>query len=108
MVDAAIIESVKKYLEALSKSGIHVSFGVIFGSYVSGKADAMSDIDLLVVSPEFDGVISRGSVNKLWHIAARTDSRIEPIPCGKNQWQTDVSNAIIEIARTEGQTVSAA
>jgi predicted nucleotidyltransferase len=108
MVDAATIEDVKRYLEALSKAGLVVSFGVIFGSYATGTANQLSDIDLLVVSPEFDGVILRESVKKLWHIAARTDSRIEPIPCGKIQWQNDISNAIIEIARSEGQMVTAA
>ena len=108
MVDAAVLESVKKYLEALAEAGIEASFGVIFGSYVSGKANQLSDIDLLVISPMFDGIIPREYVNKLWHIAARTDSRIEPIPCGKIQWQDDMSNAIIEIARIEGQTVVAA
>jgi len=108
MVDAAVLKGVKKYLEALTKSGVQVSFGVIFGSYVSGTADPLSDIDLLVVSHQYDGIVSREDVKKLWHIAARTDSRIEPIPCGKIQWNNDVSNAIIEIARTEGQTVTAA
>ncbi len=108
MVDPAIVEVVKNYLKALSKSGLPISFGVIFGSYASGTADKLSDIDLLVVSPQFDGVIPRESVNKLWHIAARTDSRIEPVPCGEIQWQNDVSNAIIEIARIEGCKVTAA
>ncbi len=108
MVNETIIEDVKRYLDALSKAGLLVSFGVIFGSYATGTASRFSDIDLLVVSPEFDGVISRDSVKKLWHIAARIDSRIEPIPCGKNQWQNDISNAIIEIARSEGQMVVAA
>ena len=108
MVDPAIIKGVKNYLEALSKAGVPTSFGVIFGSYASGTANQLSDIDLLVVSPQFDGVISREAVKKLWRIAARTDSRIEPIPCGKIQWQNDTSNAIIEIARSEGQTVTAA
>ncbi|WP_257787951.1 nucleotidyltransferase domain-containing protein [Limihaloglobus sulfuriphilus] len=77
----------------------------MFGSYACGGADEMSDIDLLVVSPEFDGVVSRDFVNRLWRIAARTDSRIEPIPCGEKQWLNDNSNAIIEVARREGQTV---
>ena len=108
MVDATVLKGVKKYLDALAKAGIQVSFGVIFGSYASGVANELSDIDLLVVSPEFDGIVSREYVKKLWRIAARTDSRIEPIPCGKIQWQNDMSNAIIEIARSEGQTVTAA
>jgi predicted nucleotidyltransferase len=108
MVDAAVLKGVENYLQSLTNAGVQICFGVIFGSYASGTADQLSDIDLLVVSPQFDGVVSREDVKKLWHIAARTDNRIEPIPCGKIQWQNDVSNAIIEIARTEGQTVTAA
>ena len=108
MVDAAVLKCVKKYLETLIEAGMQISFGVIFGSYACGKADQSSDIDLLVVSPDFEGRISREDVKKLWRIAARVDSRIEPIPCGKLQWQNDVSNAVIEIARSQGQTVTAA
>ena len=108
MVDATIIAGVKRYLEALSEAGISASFAVVFGSYATGTANELSDIDLLVVSSEFDGVISRNTINKLWHVAARTDSRIEPVACGEIQWQEDVSNAIIEVARCEGQRVSAA
>ena len=37
-------------------------------------------------------------MNLLWHIAARTDSRIEPIAVGERQYETDDSSAIIEIA----------
>lgn len=108
MVDAAVLKGVENYLQLLTNAGVQISFGVIFGSYASGTADQLSDIDLLVVSSDFDGVVSREDVKKLWRIAARADSRIEPIPCGKVQWENDVSNAIIEIARTEGQTVTAA
>ena len=108
MVDAAVLKSVENYLEALTNAGVQNSFGVVFGSYASGTPDPLSDIDLLVVSPQFDGVISRDDVKKLWRIAARTDNRIEPIPCGEIQWKNDMSNAIIEIARTEGQAVTAA
>jgi len=79
--------------------------GVLFGSYVSGHPDQWSDIDLLVVSPAFDGVFSRDAIDSLWHVAARTDSRIEPIPCGERQWVEDAATPIIEIARREGVQV---
>jgi predicted nucleotidyltransferase len=105
MVSSAITQSIKQYLLNLNENGIPVSFGVLFGSYANGTANELSDIDLLVVSPAFDGTIERKKVHKLWHIAARTDSRIEPVPCGSRQWQTDNASPIIEIARTEGQTV---
>jgi hypothetical protein len=42
----------------------------------------------------------------LWRLAARTDSRIEPVPCGEQQWQEDTSSAIVEIARREGERIA--
>ena len=105
MVQPAIIDGVKKYLNKLSETGLAVNFGIVFGSYATGCATDLSDIDLIVVSSDFDSSISRDQVKKLWQVAAKVDSRIEPIPCGRLQWQNDVSNAIIEVARTEGQAV---
>jgi len=52
-----------------------------------------------------DGGIRRSDVNTLWRVAARTDTRIEPIACGERQWVEDDSSASIEIARREGQRV---
>jgi len=105
MLDQEIVNSVQKYLNRLAQKGIPVSFGVVFGSYATGSATPLSDIDLIVVSPEFDKQIQRKSIDQLWHLAARTDSRIEPIPCGHQQWQNDTSNAVIEIARNQGTTI---
>jgi predicted nucleotidyltransferase len=107
MVDEAIIKSVRNYLGKLIANGLNVSFGVVFGSYVTGGANEWSDIDLVVVSPEFDGIVDREKVNKLWHVAARTDSRIEPIACGLERWEKDDSTPIIEVARQQGLTVTA-
>ncbi len=49
-----------------------------------------------------DETYSREAVNCLWRVAARTDSRIEPIPCGQRQWIEDAATPIIEIACREG------
>jgi len=48
---------------------------------------------------------ARDDLSFPWRVAARTDSRIEPIPCGVRQWIEDQSSAIIEIARREGEVV---
>lgn len=60
---------------------------------------------MLAVSPRFDYERRREDVNLLWRIAARTDSRIEPIAVGQRQFEEDDSSAIIEIARREGQKI---
>ena len=108
MLDAAVIDAVRSYLRAARDHGIPVSFGVVFGSFAIGRAGQWSDIDLVVVSPRFDGPRSRDDVKLLWRLAARTDNRIEPIACGERQWRQDDSSAILEIARREGQRVEAA
>lgn len=106
MVNESVVKSVRKYLRALQEQGITIKFGVIFGSQTTGKTDEWSDIDLLVISSRFDHQQNRDDLNLLWRLAARTDNRIEPIPCGERQWLEDDASAIIEIARREGETVT--
>ena len=105
MVDQSIVTVAKEYLQALQRQGVVVRFGVLFGSWVHGKANRWSDIDLLVVSPRFDGLSNRQDVFLLWRQAARIDSRIEPIACGERQWAEDDSSVIIEVARREGERI---
>jgi nucleotidyltransferase-like protein len=105
VVDQAIVDSVQNYLRHLGDQGFTVSFAVVFGSQTKGSSHEWSDIDLLVVSPRFDDSLERDDINRLWRTAARTDSRIEPVPCGARQWIDDTSKAIIEIARREGTRV---
>ena len=108
MVDEAIVKAVRRYLRAVHDGGIPVRCGVIFGSHATGRAHRWSDIDLLVVSPSFDGQHKRRDVDRLWHITVTTDSRIEPIAVGERQWLEDDTSPIIEIARREGQVVTIA
>ncbi|HPC85360.1 MAG TPA: nucleotidyltransferase domain-containing protein [Smithellaceae bacterium] len=105
MVDEMIIGCVSRYLNRLKERGLDVEFGVIYGSYAQARADQMSDIDVVVVSPIFDGRKSRRDIDLLWHVAAKTDNRIEPVPCGLRQWQEDDASMIVEMARREGQKV---
>jgi hypothetical protein len=69
-------------------------------------AHAWSDIDLVVVSPQFDQSPCWADVRVLWRQAARVDSRIEPIACGERQWEEDRSSVILEIARREGERIA--
>jgi len=106
VVDESIITAVQRYLHTLCECGINVTYAVVFGSQVSGHHHSWSDIDVLVVSPCFDDTHQREDINLLWRIAARVDSRIEPIAIGARQFEEDDSSAIIEIARREGKIIS--
>ena len=95
----------RRYLRARRERGIDARFAVVYGSQASGRVHKWSDIDLVVVSPLFDDSREYEDAATLWRIAAEIDSRIEPIPCGERQWQTDNASAIIEIARREGEVI---
>jgi hypothetical protein len=105
MASKTIIKTVQNYLRYVNQQGIPVRCGVLFGSYAKGKANKWSDIDLLVISPKFDGPCTHIDYETLYIFAGRTDSRIEPFPVGEKQYQEDDSSMIIEIARREGQII---
>lgn len=104
----AAIKLVKKYLSALPDYGIHPKKAVLFGSYAKGNHDEWSDIDLIVIAPEFDTAsLNIELVKNLWIANKVADHRIEPIPCGDVEWETDDSRIILEIARGEGIEIGA-
>ena len=108
MLEQNVLISVRNYIDAIKRAGIGVEFVVVFGSQVNGKTHEWSDIDLMVVAPEFDNMKDRSVINLLWHLAASVDSCIEPISCGSRQWHEDDMSAIIELARREGEILPAA
>ena len=105
MVEKAIVNTLQSYLTELASQNIPVEFGVLFGSQVRNSANENSDIDIVIVSSLFDRNKSLDKRLQLWRVAAKMDSRIEPIACGLHQWNEDTVNTIIEIARREGQII---
>jgi predicted nucleotidyltransferase len=105
MLDHSIYAVVQKYLQLVFQAGIQVDRAVLFGSHVRKEADPDSDIDILVIAPEFDEPYEKERVDLLWELRVKSDSRIEPIPVGLRQWEEDDASAIIEIARREGQEI---
>ena len=106
MVEETVVESVKRYLAAVQAAGIDARRAVLFGSHAHGRADQYSDIDLVVIAPEFDGSRELSLIKRLWGATA-TDNRIEPIPCGEKEWETEQGRPILEIARREGIVIAA-
>ncbi len=107
MADAAVELAVRRYLAAARAAGIRATRAVLFGSHAHGDADEWSDIDLVVIAPEFDSPPDAGLVDKLWTLRAHTDSRIEPFACSEREWETDDGRPVIEIARREGVVIAA-
>lgn len=107
MVEDAIVSAVRRYLAALPTVGIHAGRAVLFGSFARGKAHEYSDIDLVVIAPEFDGRRDFDTIKNLWEATLLADNRIEPIPCGEQEWESGDGRPILEIARREGVVIEA-
>jgi predicted nucleotidyltransferase len=105
--ERAIVATLKSYLAVLPGLGIHPSRAVLFGSFVRNKADEYSDIDVVVIAPEFDGMREIALIEKLWQARIFVDNRIEPILCGEKEWETEQGRPILEIARREGVVIAA-
>jgi len=102
MVTPEIKRVVEHYLLAVRRSGVNATRAVVYGSHARGEAGPESDVDVLIIAPEFDGVYDSALIDLLWGLRAHTDSRIEPLAVGERQWREDDTSAIIEMAHREG------
>ncbi|MGA2297181.1 MAG: nucleotidyltransferase domain-containing protein [FCB group bacterium] len=50
-----IVELIKKFVERARKDNIRITEALLFGSYAKGTNNEWSDIDVAVVSPDFEG-----------------------------------------------------
>ena len=55
-VDDKIIKIIKKLVEEAKLDNISISQAILFGSYAKGTEKEFSDIDVAVVSEDFEGV----------------------------------------------------
>jgi len=51
-----VIESIKQMVAEAEKIQIHIQQAVLFGSYANGTNNEWSDIDVAVVSDNFEGI----------------------------------------------------
>jgi predicted nucleotidyltransferase len=107
MVESTVVNAVRQYLAVLPTVGIHASRAVLYGSFARGEADQDSDIDLVVIAPEFDVGCDSDVIKRLWETTILADVRIEPIPCGEREWESGDGRPILEIARREGVVIEA-
>ena len=78
-IDAAIADSVQRFLALLYAEGIRVEAAYIFGSFAEERSNRWSDIDVAVVSPDVSEDRFHERI-RLTMLSSSIDSRIEPVP----------------------------
>jgi predicted nucleotidyltransferase len=96
-IPAAIAQSVERFLEAVRRVR-RVEAAYLYGSQVLGGARDWSDIDVAVISPDFQGDLFQERV-MLMRLAAEVDDRIEPSPFTPEDF-SPTSPLAAEIRRT--------
>lgn len=90
-IDSRIMESIKKYIEKISQY-YKIEAIILFGSYAKGTENEDSDIDIAIISSDFNDIIEDGA--KLIGLTWKIDTRIEPHPITTEDYQK-VSNPFV-------------
>ena len=78
---------IKQYLFLLKEDGIQIKDAILFGSYAKGMANKWSDIDLALVSDQFEGVRFRDK-NKIRKVTISVSSDLEILPFNTSDFTT--------------------
>ena len=90
-IDSRIMESIKKYIEKISQY-YKIEAIILFGSYAKGTENEDSDIDIAIISSDFNDIIEDGA--KLIGLTWKIDTRIEPHPITTEDYKK-ISNPFI-------------
>ncbi len=87
---AVVPDKIKKivfeFIEELKRNNIPVDTVFLFGSYAKGNYTQDSDIDLLIVSPIFEGDIIEDR-KKIRKYILKISSYLEIIPCSSEEFK---------------------
>ena len=101
MVRDDAVKIASEYISSLSGHGLVISKAILFGSYARNDFNKDSDIDILIVSPDFDKDDDTYYA-LLWKLTKIGNYKIEPVPVGENSFINSSASPIIEIAKSEG------
>lgn len=108
MAEERIKPAVELIRDFLKERNIKVNRIVVFGSQVKGSFRVDSDIDLAIVSPDFEGkdIFQRAQMLKglKWEIVEKFMLPFDIIPISFKEWQ-ESSSLIVEYIK-EGKSLS--
>ncbi|VAX29830.1 hypothetical protein MNBD_IGNAVI01-2790 [hydrothermal vent metagenome] len=98
---------IKKYILELEKNGLEISKVFLFGSHAYGTPSKDSDIDLLIISPQFDSKDREKYSAILWMATETVDYLIEPIGVGENFFNSNEFSPLLDLVKAKGLEIAA-
>lgn len=96
-IDREIMQSIKKYIEKISEY-YKIDAIILFGSYAKGTENEDSDIDIAIISEDFEDIIEDGA--KLIGLTWKIDTKIEPHPITKEDFENSSNPFVKEVMDT--------
>jgi predicted nucleotidyltransferase len=93
-----------RYRCALERT-VRVERIVLYGSHARGDARDDSDIDVLVVSPDFDPRQPLRDQRTVSLAKIGVDLAISPIPVPSSQWRHHTTPSLLDVVRREGKVI---
>ena len=94
----AVLNTVRQFKDALESHNIHVEKLILFGSHAAGMAREDSDIDLVVISPNFSGMSYWDRIDILSEAIHQVYAPIEASAFTPEEWSSEKS-LIVDYAK---------
>ena len=91
-IDKEILNSINEFIKEIKKH-YNITSIILFGSYAKGTENENSDIDIAIISDDFDDIYD--CMAKLMGMTWNIDARIEPHPIKKKDFE-EVSDYFIK------------
>jgi len=92
-----VMRNIELLAEELKKEGLRVATAYLFGSYARGDWIQTSDIDLVIVSPDFEGMKYTQRLDIIYKIAwrLRLTPWIEAIPLTPSELKDKLRHSVV-------------
>lgn len=101
MAEKEVIKLLQKYIQILKEEGIKVDRAFLYGSYAGETQSEDSDIDLMLVSDQFN-TSDDFLFGKIWVLTKKVDTKIEPYIVGSDKFEKDEFSPLIQLVKKDG------
>ena len=101
MAQSDVIKPLELYVRLLNEAGLKIQKAFLYGSFARNEARADSDIDVMLVSENFDNN-NIDEKAKAWQLTRKVDLRIEPFTIGSKRFFSDDDSALVDQVKKEG------